>query len=107
MLKRFNIDEIRPITTLTSHFRLSFSQCPNSQEEEDGMSRVPYASAVRSLMYTMVYTRPDVAYAVSTNKSVHVESKQAKLRSSEVGATISARDCEIRLGVSEVGNREA
>jgi len=24
-----------------------------------------------------------------------------------VGATISARDCEIRLGVSEIGNRKA
>jgi len=28
------------------------------------MSRVPYANAVRSLMY--VITRPDLAYAVST-----------------------------------------
>jgi hypothetical protein len=27
---------------------------------------VPYASAVRSLMYAMVYTRPDIAQAVST-----------------------------------------
>jgi len=30
------------------------------------MSRVPYASAVRSLMYVMVCIRPDLAYAVST-----------------------------------------
>jgi len=28
------------------------------------MSRVPYASAVSSLMYAMVYTRPDIAHAV-------------------------------------------
>ena len=28
------------------------------------MSRVPYASAVGSLMYGMVYTRPDIAHAV-------------------------------------------
>ena len=28
------------------------------------MSRVPYASAVGSLMYAMVYTRPDIAHAV-------------------------------------------
>ena len=28
------------------------------------MSRVPYASAVGSLMYTMVCTRPDIAHAV-------------------------------------------
>ena len=30
------------------------------------MSRVLYANAVGSLMYAMVYTRPDLAYEVST-----------------------------------------
>ena len=30
------------------------------------MSRVPYASAVGSLIYTMICTRHDLAYAVST-----------------------------------------
>ena len=36
--------------------KLSAEQCPKTQEEED-MSHVPYASAVGSLMYAMVYTR--------------------------------------------------
>jgi hypothetical protein len=30
------------------------------------MSKVSYASAVGCLMYAMVYTRPDLAHAVST-----------------------------------------
>jgi len=30
------------------------------------MSRLPYASAVGSLMYVIGCTRPDLAYAVST-----------------------------------------
>eukprot|EP00253_Pinus_taeda_P024292 PITA_24292 len=38
--------------------------CPKTQEEEEDMSRVPYASAVRSLMYAMVCTRPNIAHAV-------------------------------------------
>jgi hypothetical protein len=42
---------------------LSADQCPKAQEEED-MSRVPYASAVGSLMYAMVCTRPDIAHVV-------------------------------------------
>jgi len=32
--------------------------------------------------------------------------RKVTLRSIEVGAMISARDCEIRLGVSKIGNRE-
>ena len=44
--------------------KLSVEQCPKTQEEEEYMSRVPYASAVGSLMYVMVCTRPDIAHAV-------------------------------------------
>eukprot|EP00253_Pinus_taeda_P031351 PITA_31351 len=43
---------------------LSVEQCPKTQEEEEDMSRVPYASAVSSLMYAMVCTRPDIALAM-------------------------------------------
>eukprot|EP00253_Pinus_taeda_P035198 PITA_35198 len=38
--------------------------CPKTQEEEEDMSRGPYASAVGSLMYAMVCTRPEIAHAV-------------------------------------------
>ena len=38
--------------------RLSVEQCPKTQEEEEDMSRVPYASVVDTLMYAMVCTRP-------------------------------------------------
>ena len=44
--------------------KMSVKQCPKAQEEEVDMSCVPYASAVGSLMYVMVCTRPDVAHAV-------------------------------------------
>ena len=33
-------------------------------EERDEMKKVPYASAVGSLMYAMVCTRPDIAHVV-------------------------------------------
>eukprot|EP00253_Pinus_taeda_P024770 PITA_24770 len=38
--------------------------CPKTQEEEEDMSRVTYESAVNSLMYAMIYTRPDIAQAM-------------------------------------------
>eukprot|EP00253_Pinus_taeda_P008317 PITA_08317 len=40
------------------------AKCPKTQEEEEDMSHVPYASAVSSLMYAMVCTRLDIAHAV-------------------------------------------
>jgi len=50
---------------LAGHFKLSSKQCPQSSEEEEEMSRVPYASAMGLLMYAMVYTKFDLAYAIS------------------------------------------
>ena len=44
--------------------KLSVDQCPKTQEEEEDMSHVPYASAIASLMYAMVCTRPDISHAV-------------------------------------------
>lgn len=43
---------------------LSKDQCPNTLDEKDKMKTVPYASAVGSLMYAMLCTRPDICYAV-------------------------------------------
>ncbi|GKB72361.1 putative RNA-directed DNA polymerase [Tanacetum coccineum] len=39
--------------------------CLKTNEELDIMSRVPYASAVGSIMYAMTCTRPDVSFALS------------------------------------------
>ena len=44
--------------------KLSTEQCPKTQEEEDHMPCVPYASAVGSVMYVMVCTRVDIAHEV-------------------------------------------
>ncbi|TYK11909.1 gag/pol protein [Cucumis melo var. makuwa] len=43
---------------------LSKEQCPKTPQEVEDMRRIPYASAVGSLMYVMLYTRPDICYAV-------------------------------------------
>jgi hypothetical protein len=51
-------------TPLASHFKLTKEMCPKTQQEIDYMSRVPYSSAVGSLMYAMVCTRLDIAHAV-------------------------------------------
>lgn len=43
---------------------LSKDQCPKTPEEIESMKTVPYASAVGSLMYAMLCTRPDICFAV-------------------------------------------
>ena len=43
---------------------LSKDQSPKTPQEEEDMRRIPYASAVGSLMYAMLCTRPDICYAV-------------------------------------------
>ena len=65
VLERFNMDKAKPVNCpLAGHFKLSSSQCPTSDEEKNEMQKIPYASAVGSLMYAMVCTRPDIAHAV-------------------------------------------
>ena len=51
-------------TPLANHFKLSSNQCPRSDKEKDEMKIAPYASAIGSLMYVMVYIRPDIAYSI-------------------------------------------
>ena len=59
------MNEAKPVSTpLGSHFKLSKEQSLKTKEERDHMSKVPYASAVSSLMYAMVCTKLDMAHAV-------------------------------------------
>ncbi|WMV44256.1 hypothetical protein MTR67_037641 [Solanum verrucosum] len=51
-------------TPLSMHFKLSTRHCPSSDGEKEDMKKVPYVSAIGSLMYAMVCTRPDIAHAV-------------------------------------------
>ena len=45
--------------------KLSETQSPTTTEDREKMSVVPYASAIGSIMYAMLCTRPDVCLAIS------------------------------------------
>ncbi|GKC36823.1 retrovirus-related pol polyprotein from transposon TNT 1-94, partial [Tanacetum coccineum] len=50
---------------LGGHFKLSLKDCPVRDYGVEGMSKVPYANAIGSLIYLMVCTRPDIEYVIS------------------------------------------
>ena len=67
VLNRFNMqDSKRGFLPMSHGISLSKTQCPMTQDERDRMSKIPYASAIGSIMYAMLCTRPDVSYALST-----------------------------------------
>nr|KYP62382.1 Retrovirus-related Pol polyprotein from transposon TNT 1-94 [Cajanus cajan] len=66
ILVRFGMVDSKPISTpLSAKEKLSATKTIQTQADLDYMSKVPYSSVVGSLMYAMVCTRPDLAYAVS------------------------------------------
>ena len=59
------MNEAKPVSTpLGSHFKLSKKQSPKTEKERDYMSKVPYTSAIGSLMFAMMCIRPDIAHVV-------------------------------------------
>lgn len=65
VLQRFGMQNCRPHDTPVSKGdKFSLSQCPLNEIESKFMEDIPYASAVGSLMYLQVCTRPDIAFIV-------------------------------------------
>ncbi|KAF2313534.1 hypothetical protein GH714_011531 [Hevea brasiliensis] len=66
VLKRFNMNNAKPVTiSFAAHFKLSADMSSKIDEEMEHMSSVPYLSVIGSIMYAMVYTRPDIFLVVS------------------------------------------
>ena len=69
VLKRFNmLDSKTGLLPVRHGIHLSKIMSPKTFEEMVEMAKVPYALTIGSLMYAMLYTRPDIAYAVSVTR---------------------------------------
>ena len=56
--------------------RLSKKICPKTPEEKKRMNEIPYASAVGSIMYAMLCTKPDAAYALGIASRFQVDPRK-------------------------------
>ena len=66
VLKRFNMEvSKRGYLPMSQGIRLSKKISPKIQEERERMNSIPYASIVRSIIYAMLCTRPNVTYALN------------------------------------------
>ncbi|KAK4384556.1 Retrovirus-related Pol polyprotein from transposon TNT 1-94 [Sesamum angolense] len=66
VLEKFSMENAKTTPVpLAAHFQLSKEQSPKTESETEHMKSVPYSNAIGSVMYLMVSTRPDIAYAVS------------------------------------------
>lgn len=66
ILKRFRMEECTPAETpIAEGTVLTTADCPvPGSKEEEYMKNVPYLEAIGSLMYLMLGTRPDLAFAI-------------------------------------------
>ena len=65
VLKRFSMQHSKRGFLPMSHgIKLNKYQCPTTKDERERMDKIPYASAIGSIMYAMLCTRPDVSYAL-------------------------------------------
>lgn len=65
VLKRYGMQGCKPEETpVAKGHKFSLEQCPKNKLEIQEMQKIPYASAVGSLMYAQVCTRPDIAFIV-------------------------------------------
>src|SRR5512140_3879622 len=66
ILKKFNMDQsTKGVLPVLQGVKLSQTQCPTTAEDREKMKDVPYASAIGSIMYAMLCTRPGVCLAIS------------------------------------------
>jgi hypothetical protein len=106
ILERFNMTNVKPSRTpMDEHKSLMIDNNLHTQAELRGADQSQYLQAVGSLMYLMVSTRPDLAYAVgvisrysSDPRSIHWAAVKRIIR--YLAETL---DCGIVLG----GHRNA
>nr|GEW72809.1 hypothetical protein [Tanacetum cinerariifolium] len=79
VLNNFRVDNGKSVKIpLDGHFKLSLKDFPVRNYDVERMSKLPYENAVGSLMYLMVCTRPNIAYAAMLQHVVSLSTTEAE-----------------------------
>lgn len=63
------MNNAKPTTVpLATHFKLSSNLSPTTKEEKEIMRKIPYVSAIGSIMYAMVCSRLEISHVVSLTR---------------------------------------
>jgi hypothetical protein len=66
ILERFSMAGCKPASTpMDCGTKLSKADCPVNDIEKDAVKAIPYQSAIGAIMYCMLGTRPDIAFAIT------------------------------------------
>ena len=72
IVERFGMENSkRGFIPMTHGVQISEEHLPKTPEDRALMEKIPYASAIGSIMYAMLCTRPDVAFALSVTSRFH------------------------------------
>ena len=75
VLKKFSIkNSKRRLLPFRHEIHLFKKMYSNISKEIQCMSKIPYTSAIGSLMYVMLYIQPDIAHAVSVTSKYQLNS---------------------------------
>ncbi|GJU87436.1 retrovirus-related pol polyprotein from transposon TNT 1-94 [Tanacetum coccineum] len=112
ILNNYRMDNGKSVSVpLGAHFKVSLKDCPSNDWDVERMSKVPYANVVGSLMYLMVCTRPDIAYAVSIvssaihlsrNAMFHERTKHINVRYHFIREIVESKEIE----VAKIGTKD-
>src|SRR5215469_8592877 len=92
MLQRYGFESCTPVSTpMNPGTCLSSAQSPSTPEEVEEMRTIPYISAVGSLIYLAISTRPDISHTVgvlarfNTNPGKVLSALEANLKGAKTG----------------------
>ena len=74
IVKRFSMKDYKKGFIPMRHgVQISKEKSPKTSEDKALIERIPYASAIGSIIYAMMCTKPDVAYALSVRSRFQVD----------------------------------